>query len=102
MSAVSNENRKTAYTNDDSPPKFDLIPADDSIITRIMPSLAQEIGLNECIVLLQICFWIQITNHYRDGQYWTYQSVRDMQEKAFPYWSLSVTRHNKNMPMPPL
>lgn len=54
---------------------------------RINPALAVEIGLNESLLLLQIEFWISISNNERDGQQWTYQSTRDIQEKAFPFWS---------------
>jgi len=60
------------------------------VVTRIVPDLAVEIGLNESIMLLQIAFWINQSNNLRDGQWWTYQSVRDMQQKAFPYWSLAT------------
>lgn len=54
---------------------------------RISPALAEEIGLNESIILLQIEFWISISDHLIDGRRWTYQSIRDMKEKAFPFWS---------------
>ena len=57
---------------------------------RLNPSLAVEIGLNESLILLQIEFWISITDNVHDGRYWTYQSVRDIREKAFPFWSIST------------
>lgn len=57
---------------------------------RLNPALACEIGLNESIILLQIEFWISISNHFYDGRRWTYQSVRDIQEKAFPFWSIAT------------
>lgn len=53
---------------------------------RLCPELAAEIGLNESIILLQIEFWVAISNNVRDGRRWTYQSVRDIQE-SFPFWS---------------
>ena len=53
---------------------------------RICPELAQEIGLNESILLLQLDFWISVDSKYHDGNYWTYQSVTALQE-AFPFWS---------------
>lgn len=61
-------------------------------VTRILPELAVEIGLNESIVLMQISFWIGQSNNLRDGCYWTYQSLRQMREKAFPYWSIETIR----------
>lgn len=58
--------------------------------TTINPKLAAEIGLNESLVLLQIAFWINHSNNLRDNEWWTYQSLEDMKEKAFPYWSIAT------------
>lgn len=55
-------------------------------VPRLCPELAQEIGLNESILLLQLEFWISLDSKYHDGNYWTYQSVTDLQE-FFPFWS---------------
>lgn len=63
-----------------------------TVITRIMPELATEIGLNESIVLLQISFWISISNNIENERYWTYQTLGDMQKRAFPYWSIDTIR----------
>ena len=63
---------------------------------RINPALAKEIGLNESLILLQIEFWISISNNERDGKRWTYQSVRDMQEKSFSFWSISTINRAVN------
>jgi hypothetical protein len=52
----------------------------------LSPKLAQEIGLNESLLLLQLDFLIAISNNERQGQRWTYQSVTDI-EKIFPFWS---------------
>jgi hypothetical protein len=57
----------------------------------INPQLAQEIGLNESILLMQIDFWLGLAKddpdgHLKDGRHWTYQSVRSIQ-KRFPFWS---------------
>lgn len=60
-------------------------PADPTVL-RILPGLAEEIGLNESIVLLQIDYWIRHSDNVRDGRRWTYQSSRDMQQKAFKWW----------------
>ena len=53
---------------------------------RLCPELAKEIGLNESILFLQLDFWIGISDNERDGKYWTYQSLSDIQE-FFPFWS---------------
>lgn len=69
-----------------------------AVVTRIMPELAIEIGLNESIVLLQISFWLSTCNNVEDGKYWTYQTLRDMKDKAFPYWSIETIRRTiKNL-----
>lgn len=57
---------------------------------RINPALAVEIGLNESLVLMQIEYWISISDNVKDGRRWTYQSLRDIQKKAFPFWSVST------------
>ena len=70
-------------------------------ITRYMPSLSDEIGINESILLLQLEFFIAISNNERDKQRWTYQSLSDIQAKLFPSISTSTinrTIHNlKNL-----
>lgn len=67
-------------------------PASDPIIIRVIPQLAKAIGLNESLLLLQLDFWIKNTNNYQDGKFWTYQSLRDIQEKAFDFWSLMTIK----------
>lgn len=62
----------------------------DPTMLRIVPSLAKEIGLNESIILLQIEYWISISNNEREGKRWTFQSIREMQNKAFPFWGKST------------
>ena len=62
----------------------------EPVSPRINPALAVEIGLNESIVLLQIEYWISVSQHFIDGQRWTYQSVREMQKKVFPFWSIAT------------
>ncbi len=69
-----------------------------AVVTRIMPELAIEIGLNESIILLQISFWLSTCNNVEDGKYWTFQTLRDMKDKAFPYWSIETIRRTiKNL-----
>jgi DNA-binding PadR family transcriptional regulator len=65
-------------------------PTNDPTMLRIIPILANQIGLDDSIVLLQIEYWISITKLLRDGKYWTYQSLRDMREKAFTWWSIQT------------
>lgn len=55
---------------------------------RIDRDLAREIGLNESIVLLQLEYLIGISSNERDGRLWTYQSLQDLKDVYFPWWSL--------------
>lgn len=79
-------------TKQDTATKFLIYEPVKSIVTRIMPELAIEIGLNESIVLLQISFWLSTCNNVEDGRYWTFQTLRDMKDKAFPYWGIETIR----------
>jgi len=65
---------------------------------RLNPALACEIGLNESLLLLQLEFWISISNNERDDQKWTYQSTRDIQATTFPFWSvMTINRAIKSL-----
>jgi hypothetical protein len=55
-------------------------------LALLSPKLAVEIGLNESLFLLQLDYLIAISNHEKEGQRWTYQSVTDI-GKMFPFWS---------------
>lgn len=63
-----------------------LFDFNGQLFARVYPELAMEIGFNESLLLLQLDFLIAISDHERDGQRWTYQSVTDIQ-KMFPFWS---------------
>jgi hypothetical protein len=58
-------------------------------------TLAKLIGLNECIVIQQIHYWLTInqkTNkNYNDGCYWTYNTINEWQEE-FPFWSVDTVK----------
>ena len=53
---------------------------------RLNPALAEEIGLNESIIFLQLEFWISISDNEYEGKKWTYQSLRNIQ-KFFKFFS---------------
>lgn len=63
-----------------------LIVLNEPYISRLSPALADEIGLNESIVFLQLEFMIAISSNERNGKRWTYQSLEDLR-KMFPFWS---------------
>src|SRR5690625_418421 len=55
----------------------------------VLPSLAEEIGLNEAIVLQQIHFWLSKRKNYIDNRFWVYNSYDGWAEQ-FPFWSKST------------
>lgn len=57
--------------------------------------MAKEIGLNEAIVLSQLCYWISLNKkegrNFIDGRYWTYNTFEQWQEQ-FPFWSVRTIK----------
>ncbi|MEC5300572.1 MULTISPECIES: conserved phage C-terminal domain-containing protein [Staphylococcus] len=52
----------------------------------VLPKLAEQIGLNEAIVLQQMHYWLSNSNHFYDGRKWIYNSYKNWEEQ-FPFWS---------------
>lgn len=52
----------------------------------VLPSLATHIGLQESIFLQQLHYWLNRSNHEKDGHKWVYNSYKEWQ-KQFPFWS---------------
>ncbi len=69
-------------------PRIRLLIANDPHPMRIERDLAEEIGLNESIVLLQLEYLIGVSNHERDGRLWTYHTLQDLHTIYFPWWSV--------------
>lgn len=66
-----------------------LFVLNDSHAPRLSPALAQEIGLNESILFLQLEFLIVVRGVLIAGRLWVWMSVRDLVEE-FPFWSSST------------
>lgn len=66
-----------------------LFVLNDSHAPRLSPALAQEIGLNESILFLQLEFLIAVHGSLVTGRRWVRMSVRDL-EREFPFWSYST------------
>lgn len=69
-----------------------IFTANVPTVLRIFPPLAQEIGLNQSIVLLQLDYLISIAREdgkpiVRDNKLWTYQSLRQLRDKYLGFWS---------------
>lgn len=62
----------------------------------ISRELAKLIGLNESIVLQQVHYWLEINRkankNFREGKYWTYNSIRAWHEDNFEFWSYDTVK----------
>ena len=52
----------------------------------VLPTLAEQYGLNEAIVIQQIHYWCSKAKTYDDGYTWVYNSIPEW-KKQFPFWS---------------
>ncbi len=57
----------------------------------IPPDLAKEIGLHEAVILQQMHYWLEKSNHLINGCRWIYNTYQAWQEQ-FPFLSLSAIR----------
>lgn len=59
----------------------------------VSPVLAYRIGLNEAIVLQQICYWLEDTTSgiEHEGRRWVYNTIEDWNEQ-FPWWSSDTVK----------
>lgn len=57
--------------------------------------IAKVLGLNETIVLQQINYWLEVNrkkeHNFRDGKYWTYNTIEEWREE-FPFWSKETVK----------
>ena len=67
----------------------------DDYPIQVLPRLAQEIGLNEAIVLQQMHYWLGISKHEKEGKKWIYNSYPQWVEQ-FPFWSESTVKRTIN------
>ena len=56
---------------------------------QVLPSLAVKTSLNEAIILQQIHYWIEKSDHFYDGRRWVYNSL-DNWCLQFPFFSKST------------
>lgn len=66
----------------------------DDYPIQVLPKLAEEIGLNEAIILQQIHYWLNSSKHNYDGKKWIYNSYPKWIEQ-FPFWSESTIKRTK-------
>lgn len=71
---------------------------DDSLLSDryYNAALAEKIGLNETLFLCQIMYWLrknkETEKNFREGRYWTYNSVEQWKEQ-FPWWHQNTIRN---------
>lgn len=58
----------------------------DSNTILLKPKLAVKIGINEAIVVQQVHYWLERSNHDYDGKKWVFNSL-DKWCEQFPFWS---------------
>ena len=58
----------------------------DDYPIQVLPKLAEEIGLNEAIVLQQMHYWLNTSKHEHNGKKWIYNSYTSWHEQ-FKFWS---------------
>lgn len=68
-------------------PRKRLLTFNDPQPLRIDRRLAIEIGFLESVVLLQLEFLISISHNEREGQFWTYHTLKQLKERHFPWLS---------------
>lgn len=62
------------------------------------PTLAQALGLNTCIVFGRVAYWVEKNQqagsqkHFREGGWWTFNSVAKWHRNDFPFWSLNTVQ----------
>lgn len=57
----------------------------------IVPSLAVAIGLPEAVLVQQVHYWLERSNHHIEGRVWVYNSLPAWCEQ-FPFWSKSTVK----------
>ena len=68
----------------------------DNIQIGVNMDLANILGVDEAIVLHKIHYWINVNEkngiNYKDGRYWTFNSLKQWNEKFFAFWSESKVK----------
>jgi len=76
---------------------------DDDDVLIVNRTLAKAIGLNRSIALRQIRYWLEINRkaksekHFRDGSWWTYNTISDWREHNFDFWSEDTVSRSLNI-----
>lgn len=67
----------------------------DDYPIQVLPRLAEEIGLNEAIIIQQIHYWLNRSGKPIENKRWIYNTYDEWQ-KQFPFWSVSTVKRTLN------
>lgn len=73
-----------------SAPLITIFTANEPQVMRLVGDLAEEIGLNESIVLMQLEFLVRRYHNEQDGKLWAYATLADLQREYFKWWSIAT------------
>lgn len=64
---------------------------ENDFIFRAGPKMAAVLGVNEALVLGMVDYWINKNRenniNYKNGRYWTFNSIKKWRERYFYFWS---------------
>lgn len=58
---------------------------------QVIPSLACKMGLNRAMFLQQLHYWLQKSEHVKDGKRWVFNTYEEWHEQ-FPFWSAEAIK----------
>lgn len=58
----------------------------------LSPSLACKIGVKEALILQQLHYWLEKTEHIIRGKKWVYNSIENWQKTNFPFYSVATVK----------
>ena len=58
----------------------------------LSPSLACKIGVKEALILQQLHYWLEKTEHIIRGKKWVYNSIENWQRTNFPFYSVATVK----------
>lgn len=57
----------------------------------ILPNLACRVGLEEAVILQQVHYWLNKSNHLINERKWVYKTYEEWHAE-FPFWSIPTIR----------
>lgn len=69
----------------------------NNINIKINPSFSEKLGLVESVIFCKIKDWVEVNKrqnrNFKEGKYWTYNSIREWKEKEFAYLKENEIRY---------